>query len=58
MTVVITDTRTIWSSCDTANWTIGESDGLFTSQPAPKELSGCLGFQISEENNYGGLVVT
>ena len=30
MAVVITDTRDTWSDCNTANWTLGEADTLFT----------------------------
>jgi hypothetical protein len=52
MSVDITDNRDIWSNCDTADWDIGEAETLYTTSPDPKELTGCLGFVISEENSY------
>ena len=48
MSVTIKDNRIVWSDANTANWDGSTADALFTSAPAPKELTGCLGFQVSQ----------
>ena len=52
MAVTITDNRIEWSDCDTANWDGSTGDQVFTSGPAPKELTGCLGFTVSQGEEY------
>ena len=53
MTVVITDTRTLVDHADgTTGWSspvAGETITIFTSDPDPVELSGCLGIAVSEQ---------
>ena len=52
MAVTIADNRAEWSDCDTANWDGSAADQVFTSGPAPKELTGCLGFTVSQGEEY------
>lgn len=52
MAVVITENRLVWTEADAEDWTEGQSVTLFTTAPTPKELTGSLGFQVSEDNLY------
>ena len=50
MAVTITDNRTVISTADSNNgWTGSDSVEEFTEQPTPVEGSGCLGLQVSND---------
>lgn len=52
MAVVIADNRSVWSDCNTADWGGSTADTVYTTAPDPKELTGCLGFGVSEATEY------
>jgi hypothetical protein len=46
MAWTVSEQRTVWNEADAVtNWT--GSPALFTSEPTPKELSGCIGYTVS-----------
>jgi len=52
MPVTITDRRLVWTQADTANWGGSTADTVYTTAPDPKELTGCLGFGVSQAEEY------
>ena len=53
MAVTIVDSRTTIDEADaTTGWTASVGVSVFTSQPSPVELSGCLGQQVSNSTEY------
>ncbi|MHA1859141.1 MAG: hypothetical protein ACTSUU_06820 [Candidatus Thorarchaeota archaeon] len=49
MAITVVDSRTEFDGADAVTGWTG-SPTLFTSEPTPKELSGCLGIQVSNES--------
>jgi len=49
MAITITDLRSLVDEADSLTGWGGEAATLFTSQPDPKETTGCLGIQVSNE---------
>jgi hypothetical protein len=53
MAVIIVDNRTLVNEADsTTGWTTSDAFTVYTAGPAPKELTGNLGFATSEAEEY------
>lgn len=55
MAVTITELRTMINENDaTTGWSVSglSGSGLYTSNPSPIEPSGCMGYQVNNENGY------
>jgi len=51
MAVTVTDNRTTFDQADaTTGWIPSGDVSVFTSEPTPKELTGCIGVQVSNES--------
>ena len=58
MTTVATDQRVVLDDCDATGTWAGSGASVYTSAPAPVELTGCLGFTIDNEEDEAYEAVT
>jgi hypothetical protein len=58
MTVTASDQRVVLDACDATGTWAGSGAQVYTSAPAPVELTGCLGFTIDNEEDEAFETVT